>query len=386
MRAGLAGAVDDSFTVTVSDGQHGIPITVENIPVSSAQLTVSSMGQGGPNTIPFGATPLGVAISPDGRLAYVTDGDDGKIYVLDTATHTLVDTNPATAAVDSIALGGRPNRVVFSPDGSLAYVSNQISGTVSVIDTATHTVTDTNPATPEVDPISFGSGTIRVAFSPDGSLAYITAFGSVAVIDTATHTFIDANPATPAVDNISVPGGGSVTSVAFSPDGSFAYVTNTGSRTVTVIDTATHTRVDINPATPTVDRIPVGDNPISVVFSPDGRIAYVSNSGSGTVSVIDTATHAVIDADPTTPTVDPIPIGFGAGQTVFSPDGSLAYLTEPDSQSIYVIDIATHTVIDTNPATPEVDTIPVGDIAPSSRSAPTAASSTSPTKTGAQSQ
>jgi VCBS repeat-containing protein len=58
LRAGLAGADTDGFTVTVSDGQHSVPVTVDNIPVEPAALTVS------PNSIKVGSFPLGVAVSP----------------------------------------------------------------------------------------------------------------------------------------------------------------------------------------------------------------------------------------------------------------------------------------------------------------------------------
>jgi DNA-binding beta-propeller fold protein YncE len=72
---------------------------------------------------------------------------------------------------------------------SPAIVTNN-NGTVSVIDTATHTVIDTNPATPEIDPITVGSGTHGVAFSPDGSVAYVTNRfnGTVSVISLVPTT------------------------------------------------------------------------------------------------------------------------------------------------------------------------------------------------------
>jgi YVTN family beta-propeller protein len=230
-----------------------------------------------------------VAFSPDGDVAYVTDGGGFVGYsvsVIDTATHTVVDTNPATPAVDPIVVGGWPQRVAFSPDGSFAYVTNQGSGTVSVIDTATHTVIDADPATPVVDSYLVGGAPYGVAFSPDGGFAYVTnANGNtVSVIDTATHTVIDADPATPGVDAISV--GGGPREVAFSPDGSLAYVTNFASDTVSVIDTATRTVIDADPATPAVDAIPVGSYPRGVAVSPNGGFAYVTNQGGGAVSVI----------------------------------------------------------------------------------------------------
>lgn len=67
----------------------------------------------------------------------------------------------------------------------------------------------------------------------------------------------------------------------------FAYVTNFGSDNVSVIDTKTHS---------VIASVTVGMVPQDVAFTPDGKIAYVTNSGSipGTVSAIDTKTHSVI--------------------------------------------------------------------------------------------
>jgi YVTN family beta-propeller protein len=65
--------------------------------------------------------------------------------------------------------------------------------------------------------------------------------------------------------------------VAFSPDGTQAYVTNSNDDTVSVITVATG---DVT------DTIVVGDAPHSVAFSPDGTQAYVTNSNDDTVSVI----------------------------------------------------------------------------------------------------
>lgn len=71
-----------------------------------------------------------------------------------------------------------------------------------------------------------------------------------------------------------------------------AYVANSSSNTVSVIDTAT------NAVTAT---IPVGNNPGGVVFSPDGARAYVTNGADGTVSVIDTGGNTVTATIPVEP-------------------------------------------------------------------------------------
>ncbi|WP_285509660.1 IPT/TIG domain-containing protein, partial [Streptomyces sp. NBRC 13847] len=55
---------------------------------------------------------------------------------------------------------------------------------------------------------------------------------------------------------------------------------------VSVIDTATNS---------VIGTIAVGQGPTGVAVSPDGTRAYTTNSDSNTVSVIDTATNTVLD-------------------------------------------------------------------------------------------
>jgi YVTN family beta-propeller protein len=64
-----------------------------------------------------------------------------------------------------------------------------------------------------------------------------------------------------------------------------AYITNDGSGNVSVIDTATNT---------VIATITVGTAPFAVAVSPDGGTVYVANIDSDNVSVIDTATNKVI--------------------------------------------------------------------------------------------
>jgi YVTN family beta-propeller protein len=72
--------------------------------------------------------------------------------------------------------------------------------------------------------------------------------------------------------------------VAITPDGSRAYVTLNALNIVSVIDTATNA---------VVATIPVGLSPIGVAITPNGRQAYVSDDRSNTLSVVDTATNTV---------------------------------------------------------------------------------------------
>jgi len=71
--------------------------------------------------------------------------------------------------------------------------------------------------------------------------------------------------------------------VVVTPNGEYAYVANYGSGTVSVISTASNT------VTATVT---VGSKPTGVAVAPNGGYAYVTNAGGTTVSVIGTATTA----------------------------------------------------------------------------------------------
>jgi YVTN family beta-propeller protein len=89
----------------------------------------------------------------------------------------------------------------------------------------------------------------------------------------------------------------------------FAYVTNrTSAGTVSVIDTATNT---------VVATVGVGSFPLSVAVTPNGQRAYVTNQSSNNVSVIDTATNAVVAT---------VPVGLAPKGVAITPDGKLAYV------------------------------------------------------------
>ncbi|MGC2222407.1 MAG: hypothetical protein WA624_08580 [Methylocella sp.] len=70
-------------------------------------------------------------------FAYVTNGSDGTVSVIDAATNTVVGT--------PILVGDSPSLVAVAPDGKHAYVTNLASNNVSVIGTTTNTVAATVP-------------------------------------------------------------------------------------------------------------------------------------------------------------------------------------------------------------------------------------------------
>jgi YVTN family beta-propeller protein len=132
-------------------------------------------------TVTVGTFPEGVAVTPDGKHAYVTNEGDGTVSVIDTATNTVAAT---------VVVGTFPIWVAVTPDGKQAYVANNgadyppfMPSTVSVIDTATNTVAAT------VTAVGFAAG---VGIIPPPPGVPFLAFNAVLNIDFGTAPNTDA--------------------------------------------------------------------------------------------------------------------------------------------------------------------------------------------------
>jgi YVTN family beta-propeller protein len=116
------------------------------------------------DTITVGAGPKGIAITPDGKYAYVANYTDGTVSVIDASDNAVVKT---------VTVGTHPNAVAITPDGSSAYVTS--NSAVNVIDIASNTVASTVTL-----PIITGLvKTVNdVVISPDGQYAYASFIGN----------------------------------------------------------------------------------------------------------------------------------------------------------------------------------------------------------------
>jgi YVTN family beta-propeller protein len=261
--------------------------------------------------IPVGSSPYSIAITPDGKTAYVANDSGESLNVID------LQTGQAGPALE---LGSAALVIAISPDGKTAYIAT--SAKVLVLDTQTNQVVGSIPVEgPE-------AALWGVAFTPDGKTAYVINEGenTIVRIDTQTRQLVGAP----------IPTGEEPINVAFTPDGKKAYVTNYESNSVSVIDVASGQNVGT---------IPVGEEPWGIAITPDGKKAFVSNYGGGTVSVIDTQTNQVVGT--------PIPVGVEPYETAITPDGKTLYVTNYGgaSENVSVIDTQTDTVKTTIPDT-----------------------------------
>ncbi len=139
--------------------------------------------------------------------------------------------------------------------------------------------------------------------------------------------------------------GSSPAGVVASPDGTRVYVANTGSNTVSVFNTATGQLIDADPNVAGNQSISVGSSPSALAIS--GTRLYVANTGSNTVSVIDTTTNNRIDVNPSIFSMD---IGVGSSPSALAISGTRLYVANRGSNTVSAIDTATNKVIDINPS------------------------------------
>ncbi len=182
-----------------------------------------------------------------------------------------------------------------------------------------------------------------------------TGNGSVSIISTLSGT-----PGV--IAQISV--GQGAANVAISPDGRYAYVTNTNEGTISIIDLITLQEVSLDPTGNTMQRIETpGGHPFYIALSADGSTGMATDRDSGTVWQFTT--------DPTSPTARfarPFTVATGvtgltgitfnptSGQPL-SPEGQYVYIASPYHLSwagtddkigvgyVYVYNYVTHQVV-----------------------------------------
>ncbi len=265
-------------------------------------------------TVAVGNEPFGVAVNAAGTRAYVGNRASNSVSVIDGATQTVVST---------VAVGVEPIGVAVNPAGTRVYVANGGSDTVSVIDAATSSVVATVPV---------GRQPFGIVVNPAGTRVYVAnrGAGSVSVIDALANAVVST-----------IVVGVSPTGVALNASGTSLYVGSDAAQFVSLIDTGSNAMtfvlpMDIAPWAVATNRetgqiyvraaddrirfsspgndaqfsttLRVGTGPGGAAAKPGStRELYVVNSGSNSVSLVDTPNFRVLS----TIAVGERPIAFG---------------------------------------------------------------------------
>ena len=191
-------------------GGAPVPATEESPAVEAPATdpgTQAAVPETGGGTIAKNPSSSGpIAISDDDALLVVVNNLDDSITVINVA-------GDANTKVAEIEVGDEPRTVAITADKRFAYVANQGSATVSVIDLTANQKTQDIPV--GVEPYG-------VALTPNGTRAYVanSASNTVSVIDTASNTVV----ATIAIPGIQ-PRGIAITNNEGGQGQQFVYVT-----------------------------------------------------------------------------------------------------------------------------------------------------------------
>ncbi|MBI2774745.1 YncE family protein [Candidatus Dependentiae bacterium] len=245
----------------------------------------------------------------------------------------------------TVPVGVTPAGLAITPDNKFAYVADNNNYTftgqdaVSVINLETFLLQDTIFSATFNQPYT-------VTINAAGTKAYVTNSNSttVSIIDIASNTDIGM------ITGFDGPSGFVIT-----PNGKTAYVNNYGGpegvqsgngNTVSVVDLGTNTIVQ----TITLNLVPPAAAPAGLAISPDGAFVYTinyvdGNPGTGTMSIIQTSNNTVVGTIP----------GFsGPFAIAITPDGNFAYVTNfgsnnffPFGTTVSVVDLRKRAIVET---------------------------------------
>ncbi|MGB2836151.1 MAG: bifunctional YncE family protein/alkaline phosphatase family protein [Candidatus Sulfotelmatobacter sp.] len=218
--------------------------------------------------------PMGIAVSPDAKTAYVVLDDNDTLTKIDLTAATPVQ-GP------EVRVGNVPHSVVVSADGTTAYVSNE-AGRIATAN----------------DFVEYSNGTPVVADYPTGS----TSTGTVSVINLSTFTL-----------TTTISTGLHPTGMALW--GKYLLVANTYSDSISVIDTSINQevrRIDLRLpiGVPAEGRPAYGAGPNSIAVDAANSIAYVALYNANAIAVVD------LNAFSWNPVVGMIPVAYAPASVV----------------------------------------------------------------------
>jgi DNA-binding beta-propeller fold protein YncE len=214
--------------------------------------------------------PTNLAVSPSGDIALVANSlepvtqgwahrlePDNKVFLID-----LKAAPPK--AIGTITVGKQPSGMAISPKGDLALVTNRADGTISVLSIRGKDVL-------VVDTVTVGTGADQVsavAITPDGKRALAVKPGANKV------ALLAINDGKVTYDKRDLPAGIFPYNIAVTPDGKLALTADTGNGGSSDGNVDTVSVIDLEADPPRViDHVTVGDSPEGLAISPKGDLA-----------------------------------------------------------------------------------------------------------------
>jgi YVTN family beta-propeller protein len=262
------------------------------VDTSHAAVLIYSRAGGPMRHVTVGGDPVSIAVNPKNSRAYVANGGDGTVTVLD---------GNSDAVVATVSVGSHPYSVAASPSSGKVYVTHTFGDQLSVIDGLTNAVAEVKTGSSDLIAIDPSKGTVyllgyggavkvldessnKLFEIPVGrhgwglTLNDVTGALYITRIEAADLAAIEPGSSSPII----ISAGEIPCAIAVNAAGDRLYVANYGDDTVTVIDASAQRKLAV---------VPVGRYPKAIAFDPIRSLVYVANTGDGTVTVIDAATN-----------------------------------------------------------------------------------------------
>ncbi len=245
-------------------------------------------------------------------FAYITNQGSHDVSVIDLATQQVIATVP---------VGRSPAGVVASSRAGKVFVSNPDSKSISVIDMRTQKVIATLPA---------GDGPVGIDASRDGTRLYAADWfkDRLLVFDTATNAQLAAIAVGKAPAGVA----------AKDDDPNTVFVAERDDDSVAVLDVAQQ-RVR--------SRVRVGTHPFALLYDSPRQRLYALNVQSNDVSVIDARDTRNAVGSGTLTVIKTIKVGKAPYGAALADGGALLYVTNQHDDSVSVIDAETLQVVRT---------------------------------------
>lgn len=285
-------------------------------------------GAGVVATIPVGATPYGIAVTPDGSQVYVSNSTGGSVSVMDTMSRSVIRTVTAN-------VGTTPVGIAINPSGTTAYVGNYNAGDFPTSGRITAINTATGASTGHIIQTATGAQcrwllNLKVSFN--GEKLYLACQDDVRVQELDLPS-LSTGRLLATTENNNFP-----SDLAVTFDDSTLLVPVNGSGVNA--NKALFITVASAPGTNTY-LSPVTTGPFSVAISPISGLAYLAGGASGAISVVNPATRLSAEPD--------IPVGGQLSDIVITPDGRTAIVSVVDRNEVKVIDLSSRVISATLP-------------------------------------
>jgi 6-phosphogluconolactonase len=221
-----------------------------------------------------------VAVAQHGSLVYVINfagnsnivgfnlNENGRLVMIPNSIRYLSASNTG------------PSSLAFSPDGRFLLLTEKVTNNIDVFSVNSDGTLSQPKITP--DPIP---GIFDVVFSPDGAALIVQTGGASNANVSSVSSYLVQDDGTLFPVTGSVPTLGNATCwIALTPNGQFAFTSNTLSSSISGFAIGGSGTVTALPGT-VVASLPTGSNNLDIAVSDDAKFVYTMNTGAGTIGI-----------------------------------------------------------------------------------------------------